>query len=212
MKLVALALAALVLAAPAAATSRPSVAELETELVCPECHETLDESSAPIANEMKALLRKRVAQGWTKKQIIDEMVANFGPNVLSTPSTHGFDLLAWVLPIGGAAVGIAGVLAFSVSERANEIGIRMSLGADRGRVQRMILGEGGVLLGVGLGVGVAVAFFVARVIRGLLFGVAPHDPTTFVTVAAMMTAIGVIACWIPANRASRIDPAIAMRA
>jgi cytochrome c-type biogenesis protein CcmH len=108
-KLVALALAALVLAAPAAATSRPSVAELETELVCPECHETLDESSAPIANEMKALLRKRVAQGWTKKQIIDEMVANFGPNVLSTPSKHGFDLLAWVLPLGGAAVGIAGL-------------------------------------------------------------------------------------------------------
>lgn len=107
MRILALILATLVLAAPAVAGPRPSVAELETELVCPECHETLDESSAPIAQEMKALLRKRVAEGWTKKQIIDEMVANFGPNVLSTPSKHGFDLLAWVLPIGGAAVGVA---------------------------------------------------------------------------------------------------------
>jgi predicted lysophospholipase L1 biosynthesis ABC-type transport system permease subunit len=141
----------------------------------------------------------------TVAQIKDQSVA---PRRLNAELISLFGALAVVV----AAVGIAGVLAFSVSARANEIGIRMSLGADRGRVQRMILGEGGVLLGVGLGLGVALAFFVARVIRGLLFGVAPHDPATFVTVAAMMTAIGVIACWIPANRASRIDPAIAMRA
>ena len=108
MRLVALALAALVLAAPAMASgAHPSAAELETELVCPVCHETLDQSTAPVAQEMKALIRRRIAQGWTKQQIIDEMVANFGPNVLSTPSKHGFDLLAWVLPLGGALVGIA---------------------------------------------------------------------------------------------------------
>ena len=108
--------------------------------------------------------------------------------------------------------GIAGVLAFSVSARTNEIGIRMSLGADRGRVQRMILREGGVLLVLGLVLGVVGAFFAARVIRGLLFGVAPHDPVTFVGVAVMMAAIGIVACWIPALRAARIDPAITMRA
>lgn len=108
MRLVALVLAALVLAAPAVASNaHPSASELETELVCPVCHETLDQSTAPVAQEMKALIRKRVAQGWTKQQIIDEMVANFGPNVLSTPSKHGFDLLAWVLPLGGALIGIA---------------------------------------------------------------------------------------------------------
>jgi len=107
-KILALVLAALVLAAPAVASNaHPSESELETELVCPVCHETLDESTAPIAQEMKALIRKRIAQGWTKKQIIDEMVANFGPGVLSTPSKHGFDLLAWVLPIGGALLGAA---------------------------------------------------------------------------------------------------------
>jgi ABC-type antimicrobial peptide transport system permease subunit len=109
-------------------------------------------------------------------------------------------------------VGIAGVLAFSVNARTNEIGIRMSLGADSGWVQRMILREGGVLLAIGLVLGVAGAFFAARVIQGLLFGVAPYDPTTFIGVAVMMAAIGIGACWLPALRAARIDPAITMRA
>ena len=99
--------AALVLAAPAVAGTRPSEANLETELVCPVCHETLDQSTSPVAQQMKAEIRRRIAQGWTKKQIIDEMVANYGPLVLSTPSKHGFDLLAWVLPLGGAALGVA---------------------------------------------------------------------------------------------------------
>lgn len=99
--------AALALAAPALAGGRASAPEIETELVCPVCHETLDQSTAPIALEMKAEIRRRVAQGWTKKQIIDEMVANFGPGVLSTPAKHGFDLLAWVLPLGGISAGAA---------------------------------------------------------------------------------------------------------
>ena len=111
MRLAALLVAALVFAAPAAAGAKPNAAEIETELVCPVCHETLDQSTAPIAQEMKATIRKRIAQGWTKKQIIDEMVANFGPQVLSTPSKHGFDALAWLLPIGGALLGV-GALAY----------------------------------------------------------------------------------------------------
>lgn len=91
------------------------------------------------------------------------------------------------------------------------MGIRMSLGADGGRVQRMILREGGVLLAIGLVVGVVGAYFAARVIRDLLFGVAPHDPVTFAGVTALMAVIGVVACWLPALEASRIGPAIAMR-
>ena len=75
----------------------------------------------------------------------------------------------------------------------------------------MILREGGVLLAIGLVLGVAGAFFAAGIIRGLLFGVAPHDPVTFIGVAVMMAAIGIVACWIPALRAARIDPAITMR-
>jgi cytochrome c-type biogenesis protein CcmH len=105
-RLVALLVAGLVLAAPALAGKPPSAEAIETKLVCPVCHETLDQSTAPIAQEMKAHIRQRIAQGWTEKQIIDEMVGQFGPGVLSTPAKHGFDLLAWVLPLGGAAAGI----------------------------------------------------------------------------------------------------------
>ncbi len=106
MRLVALLVAGLVLAAPALAGKPPSAEAIETKLVCPVCHETLDQSTAPIAQEMKAHIRQRIAQGWTEKQIIDEMVGQFGPGVLSTPAKHGFDLLAWLLPLGGAAAGI----------------------------------------------------------------------------------------------------------
>jgi ABC-type antimicrobial peptide transport system permease subunit len=130
------------------------------------------------------------------------------PRRLNAVLVWSFGLLALII----AAVGIAGVLAFSVSTRTNEIGIRMSLGADPARVQRMVLGEGGLLLAIGLGLGLPGALFAARAIRGLLFGVAPYDPATFGIVALVMAAIGITASWIPALRASRVDPAITMRA
>ncbi|HEY1513900.1 MAG TPA: cytochrome c-type biogenesis protein CcmH [Gaiellaceae bacterium] len=106
MRLIALVVAALVLAAPALAGGPPSAAAIETKLVCPVCHETLDQSTSLQAQEMKVEIRRRITQGWTEKQILDEMVANFGPGVLSTPAKHGFDLVAWVLPIGGAVAGV----------------------------------------------------------------------------------------------------------
>jgi predicted permease len=140
----------------------------------------------------------------TIQQIKDESVS---PRRLNATLVSSFGLLAAII----AAVGIAGVLAFSVSARTNEIGIRMSLGADRGRVQRMILREGGVLVIAGLVIGVGGAYVATTVMRGLLFGVAPHDPVTFAAVAVMMGAIGIVACWIPALRAAGIDPAISMR-
>ncbi len=140
----------------------------------------------------------------TVAQIKDQSVS---PRRLNAELVSLFGLLAVII----AAVGIAGVLAFSVSARTSEIGIRMSLGADSGRIQRMILSEGGVLLAIGLVLGVVGAFFGAHITRGLLFGVAPYDPTTFIGVAVIMAAIGVGACWLPAIRAARIDPAITMR-
>ncbi|MFN8572159.1 MAG: ABC transporter permease [Gemmatimonadaceae bacterium] len=140
----------------------------------------------------------------TVSQIQEESVA---PRRLNAELVSSLGILAVVI----AAVGIAGVLAFSVSSRTNEIGIRMSLGADRGQVQRMILWEGGVLLAIGLSAGVLTSLFAGRLIRGLLFGVAPHDPMTLVLVAAVMTLVGVAACWLPALRAASIDPAIAIR-
>ncbi len=141
----------------------------------------------------------------TIAQIKDQSVA---PRRLNAILISSFGILAVII----AGIGIAGVLAFAVSARTNEIGIRMSLGADRGRVQRMILGEGGILVALGLVLGVVGAFFSARVIQGLLFGVAPNDPVTFTAVAVLMAAIGIFACWIPAQRAARVDPAITMRA
>ena len=140
----------------------------------------------------------------TVAEIKDQSVS---PRRVNAALISSFGILAVII----AAVGIAGVLAFSVSARTNEIRIRMSLGADSGRVLRMILGEGGVLLAIGLGLGVGGAFFATRVIHGLLFGVAPHDPVTFIGVAVTMAAVGIVACWIPALRAARIDPAITMR-
>jgi hypothetical protein len=140
----------------------------------------------------------------TIPQIKDQSVA---PRRLNAVLVSSFGVLAVII----AAVGIAGVLAFSVSARTNEIGIRMSLGADSARVQRMVLAEGGILLVYGLFLGVAGALIGTRLIRGLLFGVAPNDPLTLVGVALMMVVVGIAACWLPALRAARIDPAVAIR-
>jgi cytochrome c-type biogenesis protein CcmH len=105
--------AALALASPAAAcTKHASQGALETQLVCPSCHTTLDESDSEVAREMKAEIARRIAACQSAKQIRNAMVAEFGPTILSTPQTHGFDLLAWVLPLGGAAAG-AVALAFA---------------------------------------------------------------------------------------------------
>jgi cytochrome c-type biogenesis protein CcmH/NrfF len=100
------ALAALVFAAPALASERhPSLAELEGEVMCPTCHTTLEESNSPIAKQIKAFIRVRIAQGKTKSQIEDELVDNFGPSILAAPPKRGWDLLAWALPLGGLALG-----------------------------------------------------------------------------------------------------------
>lgn len=140
----------------------------------------------------------------TVAQLKDQSIA---PRRLNAALISSLGILAVLI----ATVGIAGVLAFSVSTRTQEIGIRMSLGANQAQVERMILGEGGKLLAIGLALGMAGAFFGASVLRGMLFGVAPRDPTTFVVVALGMGVIGIVACWIPALRAARIDPAISMR-
>ena len=104
------ALAMLVAAVPASASEQhPTQAELEADLVCPACHEPLDESDSPIAQQMKAFIRKHIAMGWTKSQIEDALVAQLGPGVLGVPSDHGFDLLAWLLPFTGIAVGAVAV-------------------------------------------------------------------------------------------------------
>jgi cytochrome c-type biogenesis protein CcmH len=113
-------LATLVIAAPAAAgDSSPTLAELETEVVCPTCHTTLDQSSSPVADRMRTFIRARIAAGDTKTEIKGRLVAEFGEQVLASPPKQGFNLLAWVLPPVAAviAAGAIAVLAVRWSRR-----------------------------------------------------------------------------------------------
>jgi cytochrome c-type biogenesis protein CcmH len=103
--LLAAAVAAL-LVAPAAHAGGPTAADLEAELVCPTCKTTLDQSDAPIARRMKAIIRERLAAGVSADAIKAELVDQFGPAVLAEPPKRGFDLLAWLLPLVGIAVGV----------------------------------------------------------------------------------------------------------
>ncbi|MBK8249831.1 MAG: FtsX-like permease family protein [Gemmatimonadetes bacterium] len=140
----------------------------------------------------------------TVDAIRDESV---GPRRLNATLVGAFGTLALLL----AAVGIAAVLAFAVSTRITEVGIRMSLGATPASVRRMVLTEGGTLVALGLLLGTIGALALAGVIRGYLFQVEPWDPITLVGVAAVMMAIGLVASWAPAARASGIQPSEALR-
>ena len=98
--------AALALAAPALASeSRPTLNELEGEVMCPICHTTLDQSGSPAAQRIKAYIVRRIRAGDSKSEIKRRLVADFGPAILAEPPKHGFGLLAWLLPIGGILVG-----------------------------------------------------------------------------------------------------------
>jgi cytochrome c-type biogenesis protein CcmH len=105
-----------------ASEQHPSQAELEGELVCPTCHTTLDQSSAPIALRMKQFIRTRIASGDSKSEIKEQLVAQFGKGVLAAPERKGFDLLAWVLPIVGLLAGAAvlTVLAWRWTRRSED--------------------------------------------------------------------------------------------
>jgi putative ABC transport system permease protein len=110
-----------------------------------------------------------------------------------------------------AALGIYGVLAYSVARRTREIGIRMAVGAERHHVLVMVMTEGGRLVAVGIVLGLITAFWLTRLLRHQLFQVSPTEPRVFVGVVLVLSAIGFLACFIPARRATRIDPMEALR-
>ena len=110
-----------------------------------------------------------------------------------------------------AAIGVYGVLSYSVNQRVREIGVRMALGAQRSHVLRLVVRDGMTVALLGIGAGVAGAFALGRVISGLLFGVPAQDPATFALVASILTAVALLACWLPARRAAGIDPMTALR-
>ncbi|MFN2632864.1 MAG: ABC transporter permease [Thermoanaerobaculia bacterium] len=116
-----------------------------------------------------------------------------------------------VLALALSAIGLYGVLSYGVSRRRREIGIRMALGAGSGRVVRMVLSQGLVLAGIGLSAGAVAAFATTRLLSSFLFGVSPTDPLTFAGAGVVLLAVAAIACYLPARRAARIDPGIALR-
>ena len=166
--------------------------------------------AAALAGPVTAIIREIVPEQplvnvLTLEAIREETVA---PRRLNALLVGAFATLALLI----AAVGVGGVLAFSVARRVPEIGIRISLGADPLRVLQMVLAEGGTQLVVGLGLGLVGALLAARLMTGLLFGVATYDPVTLVGVTLLIAAVGLGACAVPAVKASRVDPVRAIQA
>ena len=142
-------------------------------------------------------------------QTMDEIVDNsVTQRRLTMVLLSIFAALALVL----AAVGIYGVIGYSVSQRTQEIGIRMALGAPRAAVMRMVVGQAMVLAGIGLAAGAVGAWLLTRLMAKLLFGVTPSDPLTFAAVSALLALVAAVAASVPGIRATRVDPVIALRA
>ena len=110
-----------------------------------------------------------------------------------------------------AAVGIYGVLSYAVTERTREMGIRLAQGAQSRDLLKLVVGQGMQLTLIGLVLGVAASFALTRLLARLLFGVSPTDPLTFAVIPLLLASVAVLACWIPARRATRMDPLTALR-
>jgi predicted permease len=141
-------------------------------------------------------------------QTLDEVIAgSLAARRLSMILLAIFSVLALVL----SCVGIYGVTSYVVGQRTHEIGVRMALGAQRGDVMRLVLGEGAKMALIGVAAGIAAALGLTRFMANELFGVTAHDPLTFAAVAVVLMLVAIVACYIPARRAVRVDPMVALR-
>jgi ABC-type antimicrobial peptide transport system permease subunit len=140
----------------------------------------------------------------TLEKVVNESIAQRRLNMLLMGLFGGLAMLL-------SAVGIYGLLSHAVTQRTQEMGIRMALGAQVKDVLKLVLKQGMMLALLGEVIGLVGAFVLTRLIRGLLFGVTPNDSTTFVIVAAVLGVVALLACYLPARRATKVDPLIALR-
>jgi len=137
----------------------------------------------------------------------DQIDANLGQERLFASLAGGFGVLALAL----ACIGVYGVMAYSVSQRTQEIGVRLALGAKRSQVRAMVLNEAAILAFVGVGTGLLATLALTRLVQSMLYGVRPQDMGSMAFGALTMLSVALIACWIPAARASHVEPVIALR-
>jgi putative ABC transport system permease protein len=138
------------------------------------------------------------------EKVVDDSIAQRRLNMLLMGLFGGLAMLL-------SAVGIYGLLSHAVTQRTQEMGIRMALGAQAGDVLKLVLKQGMMLALAGEAIGLVAAFALTRLIRGLLFGVTPNDALTFIAVVGVLTIVALLACYIPARRATKVDPLIALR-
>ena len=145
-----------------------------------------------------------VSEVQTMEDIVDKNVTDRRQQMTLLGAFAGLALLL-------ASIGLYGVLSYAVTQRSREIGLRMALGASAGDVTRLVVGHGVALTGAGLAIGLLTSWAATRALKNLLYGVSATDPTTFAAVATLLMLISMAACWIPARRASRVDPVVVLR-
>jgi len=168
---------------------------------------SVDASSvtAVVRGEIAALNKDQaVFNVRTMEQIVDQSVA---PRRFSMLLLAVFAGVALVL----ASIGIYGMMSYSVAQRTREIGLRMTLGAQRGNVLRLVISQGMKLALIGVALGLVASFALMRTIKNLLFGINATDPLTFVGIALLLAFVALLACWVPARRATKVDPMVALR-